>query len=458
MTQEKLVSIGMGIDKHAILFKYGNKIIRAINNEFTNLFTEIIGNTAIKELISSNILIETEISSIAIKGHELILEHPLLPFVSYPFEWTPSMFKDASLTILKLNLILMKNGLCTQDAHPWNILFDGTTPKFIDFTSIINLPSNGLWPAIDEFKSYCLNSLLLMAKGYPATVRSSISEIFCYPDAELVKRACGRNEKYSKFFMLKIKDKVINYFDRNERFYKSDGIMQVEQLIIEVENIDVRPLASEWSNYYCGENELPVYDGSISGLNSIRNATVKHKYIDSLLARLRPKTVLDIGCNRGLYSQMAASRGAKVIGIDMDELALDLLYNDSKALGTNVLPLYINAVAPVEAIGFKEIPFTTVTERLKSECVMCLALVHHLVFKRTQMDFKHIAKVLSSYSEKYLIVEFIPKEDKHVSGWYTSAYSWYDEGNFVSSLKPYFNIVEIHESFPSPRKLLFCEK
>jgi hypothetical protein len=155
---------------------------------------------------------------------------------------------------------------------------------------------------------------------------------------------------------------------------------------------------------------------------------------------------------------MAASRGAKVIGVDMDERALDQMYHDSKSIGSYVLPLYVNAIAPMEAIGFKEIPFPSVTDRLRSECVLCLALVHHFVFKKSQMDFKHIARLLSSYSKRYLIVEFVPKEDKHVSKWYTDRHNWYTADNFRLELSRHFKGITIHKSFPAPRLIFFCEK
>ena len=258
-----------------------------------------------------------------------------------------------------------------------------------------------------------------MAKGYPAVVRSTTHEIFCCPADDLVRKVCGRKKKSNNYLIHKILKKINDYCDRDGYLHKTQAIMKVEQLISEIIKLNVKPCTSEWSKYYCGENELPVYNGCVDSLETVRKATAKHQYIDNLLEKLKPETVLDIGCNRGLFSQIAASRGAKVIGIDMDEMALDQMYNDSKMIGNAVLPLYVNAVAPVEAIGFKEIPFATVTDRLRSECVLCLALVHHLVFKRTQMNFLHIAKVLSSYSKKYLIVEFVPKEDKHVSEWYT---------------------------------------
>ena len=452
------VPFGMGIDRHARLFKYDDKVIRAIQPEFSDFYKKILDDKVVKKLIDDNILIQTKISPLRLDGYGLVLEHPLLPFISYPFEWTPSMLKDAARNILKLNLALLKNGLTTQDAHPWNVMFDGTMPKFVDFTSIIKTSPNARWDAVGEFNAYCLNSLRLMSKGYSTTVRSALHEIFRYPDPDLVRDLCKDNQTiYS--YVQDVLGKIVKYLSCSAQHDTMlEGIKQIERMIEEVESINVKPRASEWSNYYSGENELPIYDGSIGGLNSIRTATPKHALIDSLLERIKPETVLDIGCNRGLYSQMAASRGAKVIGIDMDEQALDQMYHDSKSIGSYVLPLYLNAIAPMEAIGFKEIPFPSVTERLQSECVLCLALVHHFVFKKSQMDFKHIAKLLSSYSKKYLIVEFVPKEDKHVSKWYTDRHNWYTAENFKSELGRYFKGVKVHQSFPATRLIFFCEK
>ena len=461
MKQSELIPIGMGIDKHARLFRCDDTILRAIQPEFTKQYQKILSKKIIQDLIADNILIPTEISSLKIDGYDLVLKHPILPVVSYPFEWTPSMFKDAALNILKLNMALAKHGLCTQDAHPWNVLFDGRVPKFVDFTSIIDLPAYGVSYVINEFNKYCTNPLLLMAKGYHKTFRSLTHEIFCYPDAELVRELYGPQITAYRLWQV-VLDRTRHYTTyfiegENQSGY-GEEVKKLKSLVNRIESIDVRPKVSEWSNYYSGENELPIYDGSKERLHYIKNSTAKHAIVDHLLENIQPNTVLDIGCNRGLYSQMAASRGAKVIGIDIDEQALDQMYCDSKNINTYVIPLYINAVAPEEAIGFKEIPFPSVTERIKSDCVLCLALVHHLVFKVFQMNFIHIAKLLDSYSKKYLIVEFIPKEDKHVSEWYTLEYSWYNVENFKSALNQHFHNIKQYESFPAPRSILFCEK
>ena len=62
-------------------------------------------------------------------GYEMILEHERIPFVSYPHEWSASMFKEAALLHNALYERLEEHGLTLKDWHPLNILFSGTRPS-----------------------------------------------------------------------------------------------------------------------------------------------------------------------------------------------------------------------------------------------------------------------------------------------------------------------------------------
>src|SRR5688572_5996790 len=69
--------------------------------------------------------------------YEMVLEHDRIPFVTFPHEWSPSMFKEAALLHIALFERLAEHGLTLKDWHPQNVLFSGTRPVFVDFTSII---------------------------------------------------------------------------------------------------------------------------------------------------------------------------------------------------------------------------------------------------------------------------------------------------------------------------------
>lgn len=41
-----------------------------------------------------------------------------VPFLSLPFEWTPSMLREGALALLALNRQLLVEGYCTVDGYP----------------------------------------------------------------------------------------------------------------------------------------------------------------------------------------------------------------------------------------------------------------------------------------------------------------------------------------------------
>ena len=46
------------------------------------------------------------------------------------------MLRDAALAILTLAAELAERGLTLKDSHPWNVLFHGTRPVWVDVTSV----------------------------------------------------------------------------------------------------------------------------------------------------------------------------------------------------------------------------------------------------------------------------------------------------------------------------------
>ena len=96
-------------------------------------------------------------------------------------------------------------------------------------------------------------------------------------------------------------------------------------------------------------------------------------------------------------------------------------------------------------------------ERLKSELVLALAIVHHLVF-RQQLTFEEIIGQIRLFCEKYLIIEFVDKEDSYLSDFKLEGFEWYTKENFESILKRQFEIIQTKPSTPSEtRQLYFCK-
>ena len=50
-----------------------------------------------------------------------VIEHPRIPFISYPYEWCFGMLRDAALLHLDLQLHLLDHDISLSDAGAYNI-------------------------------------------------------------------------------------------------------------------------------------------------------------------------------------------------------------------------------------------------------------------------------------------------------------------------------------------------
>ena len=92
-----------------------------------------------------------------------VVEHPRLPFVTYPYEWPFSALKTAALFHLDLHLQLLERQVTLTDASAYNIQFDGAKPVFIDLLSLRPYHEGEYWLGHKQFSEQFLNPLLLSA-------------------------------------------------------------------------------------------------------------------------------------------------------------------------------------------------------------------------------------------------------------------------------------------------------
>src|SRR5262249_55874432 len=91
-----------------------------------------------------------------------IFEHEKIEFPSYPFEWAPEMLAAARKLTLQLARQSLTEGLGLKDATPFNVLFRGSTPVFVDLLSFEQRePCDPLWNAYGHFMRTFLLPLLV---------------------------------------------------------------------------------------------------------------------------------------------------------------------------------------------------------------------------------------------------------------------------------------------------------
>src|SRR5918996_3316446 len=149
------------IDPNGRVFEWKDEVYRALTKNYAPFCTDLFEKGIIQQLIKENLLVESEIVDWSIQPGDLVLRHRKIPVLSYCFEWPAAMLKRAALLTIDLCIRLAEHDLTLQDGHPWNILFDGTKPTFLDLSSIVPARDDILWAPYQQFCNFFLFPLYL---------------------------------------------------------------------------------------------------------------------------------------------------------------------------------------------------------------------------------------------------------------------------------------------------------
>ena len=457
-------------DPNGQLFYYKDGLYRGITAKNANFYRQLFKDGIIQRLIAKGLFVETELTDLRLDGYEFVVKQRLLPFVSYPYEWCAEMLKDAALLMIDLTAELNRQKLLIQDVHSWNIIFDGCRPVYVDFGSIIPADKEmSFYYMYDEFLRFFIYPLKIMAEGHESIARCLLHN---YDDgvleSDVAALVFGKSLEYKTKKLLTTSlyaaKRCVPYFLRSKLkknmmpALRSEFMSHVyrrqtdfmNKARREIESITIPFKPTVWSQYYKEEGWHPP-------LTPSEQWNQKHRSFYKVLSDLKPYSFLDIGCSTGWYSRLAALLGCEVVAFDTDEAAVRELYRKAKEDKLSIQPLVMSFANPSPGYGACNKSIAPAIERLKCDMVFAGALVHHIVFRKN-LIFKQIAEEFSVFSKKWLLVEFVPREDENVQRWLSEKHSWYTLDNFISAIKQYFKSVKIYPSYPEPRILLLCEK
>jgi len=382
------------------------------------------------------------------------------------------MVKDAALCVADLEIELTRIGLTLSDADPWNVLFDGCRPVYVDFSNIrpVAWDPDRSWRQLrDQLYNCFVYPLVLMSQGYGhlarllltnreyGVIQSEFAALMGYrgPGSET-------NEAAPSFLSVatrciprpinSIAKKGIKLFNAAlSRSYsgnyqaRRDAVQQLRQ---ELERI---PMPEDFATTTTDD------ENSCLPLAPSDRWTQKHHAAYKVLSDLRPSSVLDIGSGQAWYSQLAASLRSNVVALDMFYFFVARCYREAKSKNLPILPLVMNIRFPSPGYGLCNKEVAPAFQRLQCDMVLALGLVHLLVFKY-YVPFEQIVETLATFARRWLLVEFISREDGEVRNLWWDWLSWYTLDQFQAVLGRYFNNITILPSHPQRRILLLCEK
>ena len=452
------------VDPNGFVFHFEDKIYRGISRGKEKFYRSLFENGTVRTLIRHHDLVDSEPTSMQIPeaGCDFVIEHRKIEPLTYCVEWSPSMLQRAARSLMELNLALAENDCLLQDAYPWNILFEGTRPVHVDFTSIVPAhEQNLLWPAYQQFLNFFLYPLQLASMGKGALARSLLLDYIHGVSLDDLNRHMSFRYKlrHPVSFAMNRALGWANGRAQNHPGWKVDLGQSLSQpdpnganrklrlrffkgLLKKIEAAGTTPGPDRWVNYY------EEFEGA--------DPEIKINLMDRLLNRIQPQTVLDLGCNRGRFSILAAQHGARVIAVDGSESCVDALYRNASADDYAITPVVGNVLNPTPAFGFMSGQFPSMVTRFRSEVVLCLALMHHLHINGRQ-PFDRIARLLDALSSRAVIFEYVDPEDANNRLLDCGREIHYNLESVSGALSRFFKI-QVFDSDRDTRKILLCEK
>ena len=445
-------------DPSGFLFIEDGKLYRQINQCYASNYKKLLVSGLYKVLTKKKYLInhsEVDQESVINKGVFKIIKPEFVPFISYPYEWCFSELKDVALLTLEIQKIAIAHDLSLKDASAYNIQFYKGKPILIDTLSFEKYEENRPWVAYKQFCQHFLAPLALMRykdirlnqllkiyiDGIPLSLASELLPKRTYlrfPLLTHIHLHAKSQEKYS--------DKTIDI--NSKKISKFQLLALIDNLKSFIKNLNLPRIKTEWRDYYDNTNYTKVARED------------KKRIIEKFVLEIKPRSVWDLGANTGFFSRITSRKDINTISFDIDPSAVEMNYSEMKKNNEqSILPLVMDLTNPSPSIGWGNAERNSLTERGPVDLVMALALVHHLAISNNT-PLERIAKFFSKLG-KYLIIEWIPKEDSNTQRLLRTRgdiFKKYNQEEFEKEFAKFFDIKEKIRIETSERSLYLMEK
>lgn len=449
-------------DTAGFIVNHQNNIYRVITDLGVERYQSVRQTPVINQLIKKQWLLdETIIPAEQAKQISqqaaVLLQHPKLSFVSYPYEWTFSALKQAALRHLQIQIYALKNNISLVDATAYNMQFIGANPVFIDHLSFAPYQAGEYWIAHKQFCEEFLNPLLLKAYcdiDFQTIYRGSNRGVSTEMLATLLplKKKLGLNTLFNivlpVHFDKKAKQKAVSAV-KHKPLSKTAYLNMLTMLESWIKKLKINDKQeTNWQQY--------------AEHNHYQDEAKQKKltFVSEFAATIKPNTIWDIGCNSGDFSVAALNAGAKMaIGMDNDVGALEKAFARAQSEQLNFFPIYIDLANPSPAQGWAGIERKSLTERAPLDAVLALAVVHHLALANN-IPLAQIVDYLLQLAPKG-VVEFVPKADPMVQTMLAikgDIFPDYSYENFIGLLAKRAKVIKTEVITEHGRVLIWFEK
>jgi SAM-dependent methyltransferase len=409
-------------DPDGFVFRDGGRVLRCVFPHAVENLRTLLASAVAQAWVSERVLCPATIvppegstkwpANVAgrIRDGAILVEHQPIWFPNYPYEWSPEMLRAAGEATLRLAREALENGFGLKDATPYNIMFDGPRPIFIDWLSFERRdPLDAIWPAYAQFVRTFVYPLMATRFGVQIGELLLVHRDGLQPGR--IARLLGARRWLPPFFGSVAVPALLSHdhngvswnkaLDRKARDTREAQFVLASRL-----KKASRLLPKVSSN---------VKESAYTGAACIYSSTewsAKENAISEVLHRFRPEKVLDVGCHAGHFSKLAAKAGAAVVAVDRDPNVVGALWKSAMESGLPILPLVIDIARPSGACGWANSEFPSFLDRARGrfDCLLMLALSHHLVVSE-RIPLDQIFELAAQLTRRLFIIEYVDPSD-----------------------------------------------
>ena len=434
------------------VFHWRGGIYRGIKAQGTKQVHALFESGCLNELIERGLFPRYQITDHALEGFAFVVKHEAIPILTYPHEWSFDMFRDAALAALEVGSIAARYGWSLKDCHPYNVLFYGARPMFVDLGSFTQTHGRGglivdtaflnlywyplaIWAAGDSFLARrvisCANEMmsdvswaLYQHPTLRGRSRQRINRVMRRRTSLLSR---GANILDYRPSLRRAATSMVNHLPAELLVYRPELMRQ------KIMNLKPPTPASEWHDYQ-GE----YFDGDE------RKTTARFNRIVEIIQSLDCDSVVELAGNRGLLSLLLYEKTSvqSILSTDNDSNATNLFHLDCRSLGAPSDKIMQSAVLNfmVPELNFYTVP---PPDRFRADIVTALAITHHLILTQN-FDVKEILRTIAGYTRRFALVEFMPlglwngETAPPLPEWYTL--EW-----FQQAFKEWFELVSVEQ-------------
>lgn len=428
------------------------RILRGVDKETLEDHKSLLALPFFNSLVQSGKVVKTEIVSdednsgikqILGDGWSGVIEHEEIPFVSYPYEWSFSMLREAALLHLEILEISLENGWILKDATPYNIQWQGVNPIFIDTPSFVPWESGSPWLAYRQFCSMFFSPLAIHAYlgiDHRPILRSNLDGI---DPVQAVKYFSGLKKlnkgvlshivlpsRVEKHILNHERDAAVAVKRNSFKHTKAMVIGLVQSLSRLISGMKLSGEKTDWSDY----DETHSYNDE--------EHCAKKEFLEKAVTDKLHQVVWDLGCNTGDFSRICESGCDYVVAVDGDHGAVEKLFKSQKSIsGKKILPLNLNLSNLSPSQGWASSERIAFDQRRNPDLIICLALIHHLRLSNNIPNHLFLEWLYSMKAD--VVIEFVNRDDEMVEKLLTNKSEKYDDYNlpqFIKELDVYFHI------------------